>query len=119
TVASLGAQFDWFTQRPLHGCGVLLTRASDQLNEWAEPLRQAGADVFTQSVLEILPPSDWSSVDSAIDALHSGQVSGITFSSANGVKGFFERLRSRHFDSRLLAGTTIAAVGPATADELT
>lgn len=117
-VASLGTNFDWFTQRPLHGCGVLLTRASDQLSEWAEPLRQAGAEVFTQSVIEILPPGDWSSVDSAIDALRTGRVSGITFSSANGVKGFFERLHARQFDSRLLAGTTIAAVGPATADQL-
>ena len=117
-VAALGTNFDWFTQRPLHGCGVLITRASDQLSAWAEPLRQAGAEVYTQSVIEILPPSDWSSVDAAIDALRHGRADGITFSSANGVTGFFDRLRSRQFDSRLLAGITIAAVGPSTAEQL-
>ncbi len=117
-VASLGANFDWFTQRPLHGCGVLVTRAVEQLSEWVEPLRQAGAEVYTQSVIEVLPPSDWSGVDAAIDALRGGRASGITFSSANGVKGFFDRLRARQFDSRLLSGTTVAAVGPATAERL-
>jgi uroporphyrinogen III methyltransferase/synthase len=65
-----------------------------------------------------VPPSDLSQVDLAIDALHRAEVSGITFSSANGVQGFFQRLQQRQFDARLLAGTTIAAVGPATAAQL-
>ncbi len=118
-VAELGVDFDWFTSRPLHGCGVLVTRPAGQAVEWAETLQQAGAEVFTQSVVEIAPPSDWSSLDSAIDALHHGSVDGITFSSANGVQGFFQRLHQRQFDARLLAGTLIAAVGPATAARLT
>ncbi len=118
-VAELGVDFDWFTRRPLHGCGVLVARTDGQASEWAEPLQQAGAEVFTQSVIEITPPSDWSSLDRAIDALRHGSVDGITFSSANGVQGFFQRLHERQFDARHLAGTTIAAVGPATAAQLT
>lgn len=117
-VAELGGDFDWFSRRPLHGCGVLVTRPADQATEWTEPLQHAGAEVFTQSVIEIIPPSDWSSLDLAIDALQVRSVDGITFSSANGVQGFFQRLHQRNFDARLMAGTTIAAVGPATAAQL-
>ncbi|MEZ6080243.1 MAG: uroporphyrinogen-III synthase [Pirellulaceae bacterium] len=82
-----------------------------------EPLQHAGAEVFTQSVIEIIPPGDWhwSSPDLAIDALQDRSVDGITFSKRHRVKGFFQRLHQRNFDARLMAGTVIAAVGPATA----
>jgi len=117
-VAALGTGFDWFSARPLHGCGVLVTRAAGQDSELVDKLYELGADVFQQAVVEFTPPSDFSSLDVAIAQICAGQVSGLTFSSSNAVDGFFDRLHGSGGDARNLAGVRIATVGPATAQRL-
>ncbi|QDV24487.1 uroporphyrinogen-III C-methyltransferase [Aureliella helgolandensis] len=117
-VAALGDQFDWFTTRPLHGCGVLITRAAEQSHELAESLRSLGATVYCQPLLEIIPPSDAQSLAQATHQIKLKQIDGITFSSSNGVEGFFNYLDAAGLDARALAGMRLAAVGPATAASL-
>jgi uroporphyrinogen III methyltransferase / synthase len=117
-VAALGESFDWFTMRPLHGCGVLVTRAAGQADELVSLLQELGADVYQQPVFEIARPSDLSSLDTAIDQLQAGQVHGITFSSSNSVEGLFQRCFQRAVDARILAGVCVASVGPATTARL-
>ncbi len=117
-VAALGTGFDWFSARPLRGCGVLVTRAEGQDSELVDELHELGADVFQQAVIEFTPPHDFSSLDAAIAKIRSGQVRGLTFSSSNAVDGFFQRLYDSSGDARELAGVRIATVGPATAQRL-
>lgn len=115
-VAALGKDFDWFTRRPLHGLGILVTRPTDQSAELADSLQALGADVYQQPMLEICPPGDTSDLDSAVDMLRAGDVQGLTFSSPNGVHNFMRHLTRSSCDSRVLAGCRVAVVGPATAD---
>ncbi|MCA9133769.1 MAG: uroporphyrinogen-III C-methyltransferase [Planctomycetales bacterium] len=118
-VAALGTDFDWYSARPLHGCGVLVTRAAPQADELSQRLRELGAQVYRQPVLEVGPPRDYGPLDNALEQLAQGACQGITFSSVNGVDGFFQRAAELGHDARLLAGCRIAAVGPATAGHLT
>lgn len=118
-VAALGENFDWFSKRPLHGCGILVTRPIHQSTELTNMLQELGADVFHQPCITIQPPSDHKSLDGCIAALtsHSQPGSrGITFSSRNGVQAFMRHLFASGLDIRSLAGIDIAAVGPATAN---
>jgi uroporphyrinogen III methyltransferase/synthase len=117
-VAALGENLDWFTTRPLHGCGILVTRAAGQANDLVTALQGLGADVYQQPVFEITRPDDLSSLDTAIDRLQAGQVNGITFSSSNSVDGLFQRCFERSMDARVLAGVCLASVGPATTARL-
>lgn len=113
-VAALGEDFDWFSKRPLSGVGVLVTRPIHQSQSLSRSLRELGANVFHQPMLEITPPDDVASLDQAIGHLTRQRIHGITFTSANGVQGFFERIRSLGHDTRLLAGCRVAVVGPST-----
>lgn len=117
-VAALGEDVDWFSRRPLAGIGVLVTRPTDQSKFVSKMLRELGATVFHQSLLEITPPKETESLDHAVRQLARKAIDGITFSSANGVNGFFEHVQSLGYDARLLAGCRIASVGPGTAAAL-
>lgn len=116
-VAALGEDFDWFASRPLHGCGVLVSRASPQNDGLTEQLRELGAEVFQQPAFEVQPPSDRTSLNTALDAIRTG-VDGITFSSSNGVDGLMHHVQEEQHDARMFAGIKLAAVGRATADRL-
>lgn len=117
-VAALGSDCDWFSRRPLRGCGVLVTRAIGQADELSRALREQGAEVYCQPALEIHSPRELGSLDAAIAALQTHTIAGITFSSSNGVDGFFGRWLEVVGDVRALVGVCLAAVGPATAARL-
>jgi uroporphyrinogen III methyltransferase/synthase len=117
-VAALGEDFDWFSSRPLAGCGVLVTRAAEQSDELMTQLRQLGAEAYLQPVLEVQPPADRGPLDTAIQQLADGRFHGVTFSSVNGVDGLLNNLDGYGFDSRIFSRTTIAAVGKHTAERL-
>ncbi len=118
-VASLGRDFDWFTSRPLSNFGVLVTRSHEQSADVARELENLGAQAYVQPVVDVRPPENFSSLDQAIAELATKRIAGITFSSVNGVEGFFGRLFHQQHDARILADVRIAAVGPATAASLT
>lgn len=115
-VTKLAETMDWFGKRPLHGQKVLVTRPSSQAEELAGPLRDLGAEVICQSVIEILPPEDWWDLDSVQDELPT--FDWIVFASANGVQSFVDRLCERAKDARQFGGCRIAVVGKATARRL-
>ncbi|REK05484.1 MAG: uroporphyrinogen-III C-methyltransferase [Planctomycetota bacterium] len=115
SVAATQVGRDWFTTRPLFGVRVLVTRAAGQAETLAATLSDLGADVPVQPAIEIGPPDDWQPVDEAIARLE--QFDWIVFSSGNGVRAFLGRLfRSR--DARALGAVKLAAIGPASAEEL-
>lgn len=117
-VAALGEDFDWFSSRPLAGCGVLVTRAAGQADDLSARLRRLGAEVYLQPVLEVKPPADQEVFEWLLHRVSDGEFGGVTFSSANGVDGLMQALYEFGSDSRALSLSTIAVVGKHTAERL-
>jgi uroporphyrinogen III methyltransferase/synthase len=113
---ALAPKASWFSQRPLFGVRVLVTRPLHQAESLAERLDELGADISFQPVIEIADPADWGPVDRALRELD--QYDWLVFSSANGVCYLLDRLWKTHGDLRSLAGVKLAAIGPGTAEEL-
>lgn len=115
-VASLAPDVPWFAARPLFGRRVVITRPRHQARQLCERLTELGALVEIQPAIEISGPADWSPVDRALGELH--RYDWLVFSSANGVRYLLDRLLEIKRDLRRLAGIRLAAIGPATAEEL-
>ncbi|MEK6607323.1 MAG: uroporphyrinogen-III C-methyltransferase, partial [Myxococcota bacterium] len=115
-VVSLRATLAWAERRPLHGRRVMVTRAAAQAGALAKLLRDRGAEAVLLPALETGPPESFAALDAALHALAT--YDWVLFTSANGVRAFFERLAHKGLDARALAGSRIGAVGPATAEAL-
>lgn len=110
-----GLHLDWFEQRPLFGRTVVVTRASHQAVELTRALQAAGAAVVELPAITIDEPEDGGvALRSAAAQVGEGRFAWVAFTSANAVHRFFAHVP----DTRLLGGTKVAAVGPATADAL-
>ncbi len=112
-VVTLREKLSWFENRPLFGRGVVITRPEAQAESFAALLDEKGARIIHFPVIRIAEPEDWSGLDRALENLPA--CSWIVFTSANGVRHFFERLRERGGDIRDLRGIRIATIGPASA----
>jgi uroporphyrinogen III methyltransferase/synthase len=105
----------WSSFRPLAGKSVVVTRAQHQSAELCGELRELGARVIEVPAILIEGPSDGGKgLSAAAQRLTAGSYEWVAFTSANAV----ERLLDLVPDARHLAGTKIAAVGPATAAAL-
>jgi uroporphyrinogen III methyltransferase / synthase len=101
--------------RPLSRVRIMVTRAEGPADPLPAQLRELGADVVLQPVIRISPPPDWHPVDEALARLH--EFDWLVFSSANGVRYLFERIKgSGVFIQRV--PPRIAAMGPGTAEAL-
>ena len=107
----------WDT-RPLSGKRVLVTRTREQASELSGVLRELGADVVEAPAIRVTPPATWSAVDRSISRLSEGRYTWVVFTSANGVRFFWSRLRAARLDSRAFGAALVAAVGAGTADAL-
>ncbi|XUR85999.1 Uroporphyrinogen-III methyltransferase / Uroporphyrinogen-III synthase [Bilophila wadsworthia] len=112
-VVTLRDRLNWFEQKPLLGRSVVVTRAREQASGLAAQLADLGAEVIQFPTIDIKPLEDYSSVDDAVRNL--GAYDWLIFTSANGVKCFWERLEAQGLDARALYGLQVAAIGPATA----
>jgi uroporphyrinogen III methyltransferase/synthase len=115
-VVKHAAGLNWFTSRPLFGRRVMVTRPAEQTADIVHAFSSLGAAAILQPAIHIGPPTDWEPLDSAVSRLHD--FDWVVFSSANGVHYLLERIWNRTGDVRALAKAKIAAIGPATADEL-
>jgi uroporphyrinogen III methyltransferase/synthase len=115
-VVRLKERLDWFEKRPLLGRGVVVTRAREQASGLVRTLGDMGACCLQFPTIRISPLEDYEAVDRAVRGL--SRYDGVVFTSVNGVKHFFDRLRRQGLDSRAFGGCRLAAIGPATADEL-
>lgn len=112
-VVSLRQKLDWFETKPLFGRGIVITRPEEQAGEFARLLSAEGARVILFPTIRIEPPERWDDVDRVIGGLDAYHW--IIFTSANGVRYFFRRLRETGRDVRDLKGIRICCIGPATA----
>jgi uroporphyrinogen III methyltransferase/synthase len=106
----------WLERRPLHGKRVVVTRARAQASGLAKTLRDLGAEVVELPAIRIEPRIENEEVKRSIERI--GDYSLIVLTSPNGVRLLFEALRKAGLDARVLAGTTVAAIGPGTARAL-
>jgi uroporphyrinogen III methyltransferase/synthase len=110
-VVSLRAKLSWYEKLPLHGQRVVVTRAREQAGAIGGLLRALGAEVIELPTIEIQPARDYSALDGALANLN--EYDWLIFTSANGVRCFFERLDLSAADVRSIRGR-ICAIGPAT-----
>ena len=113
-VVRLREELAWFEKKPLFGKTVVVTRPETQAAAFATLLRDQGARVITFPVIRVVPSDNMGPLDKALSAISSYQW--LIFTSANGVRFFFERLRRQGMDVRDLKGIRIATIGPATAE---
>ena len=111
--AVAGLDLAWYESRPLFGRRVIVTRARQSASGLSRMLQDLGARVVEVPTIRIDPPSDGgAALDRSSAAL--GEYEWVVFTSAHAV----DALLSRIADARSLAGVSLAAVGPATAEAL-
>lgn len=113
-VVNLREKLIWFDNKPLHGKKIMVTRAREQAGKLIDMLQDLGAACIELPAIKIEPLSSYNELDEAIRALANYQW--LIFTSANGVKYFFERLAYLGGDARRLALLKIAAIGTGTAE---
>jgi uroporphyrinogen III methyltransferase / synthase len=110
-----GLNLSWFEDRPLFGSTVVVTRAVHQAPSLSRRLRDLGAEVMEVPVIGLGPPSDGgAALRASIPRVTGGSYSWVVFTSANAVRRFFELVP----DTRWLAPSKVATVGPSTARAL-
>ncbi len=115
-VAALRDELRWFDIQPLFGMKILITRPREKAFETASQLRELGADPVIFPTIAIRPPKSWEPLDRAVADLST--YDWVIFTSTNGVRFFWQRLREAGRDARAFSGTRLAAIGPITAREL-
>jgi uroporphyrinogen III methyltransferase/synthase len=115
-VVALRDSLNWFERRPLFGRSIVVTRAREQASGLAADLSALGAEVVQFPTIEIVPLDDTTELDRAAE--NCGGYAWVIFTSVNGVRHFWSSLGKAGKDGRALAGCKVAAIGPATAEEL-
>lgn len=100
----------------LKGRRILLTRPEGSAAAWRAALEAAGARVEELPLIAIRHEAEAAVLHEVLEGL--GEYDWVIFTSANGVRGFFERFFERHADIRSVGGARFACVGPATESAL-
>jgi uroporphyrinogen III methyltransferase/synthase len=115
-VVGLRGSLAWFERLPLFGQRIVVTRPANEAERSAAVLEALGAEVILAPTVEIRRITDPGPLDAAIDRL--GEFDWLVFTSANGVRFFFQRLVDRGRDVRALGHLHLAAIGTTTAEAL-
>eukprot|EP00752_Nemacystus_decipiens_P016097 g14393.t1 len=109
---------DYFTNRPLFGQRILVTRTRQQASDLRTQLQDLGAEVLEAPTIQIAEPSDEASsaLNAAIAAV--SDYDAVIFTSGNAVHAFADRMALAGLDSRALSGVHLSCIGQATADVL-
>lgn len=115
-VVRLREQLNWFEHKPLFGRRIVITRPRAQAADFAEQLEAWGAEVVPFPTIETVAPASFAALDDAIR--RAADFDWVVFTSANGVRVFFERLQTVDADVRDWHRARFAAIGPQTARAL-
>ncbi len=99
--------------RRMEGMRILLPRAKKAREILPDTLRKRGAVVDVVPAYETVLPEERS--DRMAEMFRRGEIDYVTFTSSSTVTNFVEVFRGRDL-SRLLSKTTVACIGPVTAD---
>jgi uroporphyrinogen III methyltransferase/synthase len=106
----------WFDTNPLFGKRVLVTRARESADEFADMLWERGAEPVIAPTIAIGPPDDLAPARNAIARLDA--YDWVAFTSRNGVDACLDLLRAAGGDARRFGRAKVAAIGPNTAARL-
>ncbi len=112
-VCSLSEKLDWFSRLPLHGLNIVVTRPKGE-SLLSRRLRGLGANVLDFPCIRTEPLPVPDQVFASLP-----RYGWIIFTSPTGAELFFEALKTRELDIRLLHGARFAAVGAKTAAAVT
>src|SRR6266487_985197 len=101
-------------RRPLAGITVLVPRAREQAGAFSLLLRQRGAEPLEVPTIAIRPLRSTSELDLAVGRLVGGAYDWLVLTSVNGVAALRGRMEALGHRAAALAGTRVAAIGPAT-----
>ena len=116
SVANYYRHHGWFENRPLFGKRIVLTRAPSQNAEWTPRLEETGAQVLELPLISSAPSANLEIAKEVLAGL--GSYEWILFTSANGVRYFFEIFLRVFDDLRSLGFSKIGVVGKATESAL-
>ncbi|MDO4555418.1 MAG: uroporphyrinogen-III C-methyltransferase, partial [Lachnospiraceae bacterium] len=114
-VVSLRETLDWYGKKPLSGKSVLVTGTKAMGDRLVPLLREEGAEAIEFSLVttkKLIEEPLVKAVENIKDYTWA------VFTSANGVKFFFEYLKENRTDIRSLAGIKFAVIGAGTAKAL-
>jgi uroporphyrinogen III methyltransferase/synthase len=106
----------WFDTNPLFGKRVLVTRARERSDEFADKLWERGAEPVVAPTIAIAPPDDPKPASDA--RAHLESYAWVVFTSQNGVEACFDGLGADGGDARRFGRAKVAAIGPKTAARL-
>jgi len=115
-VVRLRPAVKWFERKPLFGRRIVITRPRHQAEDFARLLEDDGAEVIPLPTIETVAAGSISQVDDAVK--RAAEFDWLIFTSANGVRFFFERLQQIGADVRVWHRARLAAIGPQTAREI-
>ncbi len=115
-VVNLREQLRWFDTKPLFGKTIVVTRARQQASALTNALEELGARVIESAAIKTQPIAMTEEIKEMVSHVDTYDI--VTFTSAQGVKYFFDALWAMDMDSRSLQGTKICAIGSATAKAL-
>lgn len=112
-VCALAERFSWAEKRPLGGKRIVVTRPKELASKLTGLLRHCGAEVIELPSIETCPIDPNERLDEALTGI--SRYGWLVFTSPSGVRLFFERMRKKKEDIRMLGGLKLAAIGSATA----
>lgn len=115
-VTNLADTLSWFDKKPLFSRRILVTRTRTQASKLSERIEDLGGEAVEFPTIKIIESDDHGNIDEAMAQIEKYQW--IIFTSVNGVKFFFHRMKKAGFDIRLLKDAKLCAIGPATSKEL-
>jgi uroporphyrinogen-III synthase len=101
---------------PLAGTRVLVGRARHQASTLSAGLKKFGADVIEIPFIEIRKPRSYKPLDAALKQI--AKYDWLVLTSVNGVEALFARMKRWKIHRSSLQHLKIAAIGPATAQEI-
>lgn len=102
--------------RPLQGLRVVVTRPPGQAEGFARRLGELGAEPVRCPTIRIVPPADPGPLCEA--AAEIGSYDWLVFTSVNGADRLADAVDAMDGGGDGLAGASVAAIGPATADRV-
>ncbi len=109
---------DYFTNRPLFGRRIVVTRTRQQSSSLKDELERLGAEVLEAPTIRIAEPDEAEARRLAEAVSSIGNYDWVVLTSANAVDAFADKLAEVGRDSRALAAVRFACIGGATADRL-
>lgn len=116
-VVQLRAELSWVENKPLWGKRIVVTRSRAQASQLVDRIVDLGGEAIEFPAIEIKKEANLSGLHNALSHLDS--YDWLVFTSVNAVDIFFEELIGCGYDIRDLKGIKLAAIGPATQEQLT